>query len=850
MTSTRSRRTDSLVDPLTKSFLEESDDSDDDLGHLTFSQNDNAVTKSRSNQPDDEAQSSIVAATTQPQSPSLAESTRQRSSLTVPSPDRRGRSEEEQAAHLSKHVNCQMKHIQSTRLLGWRKNKHVYYPVEICPNQEQGQFLVKFTETKNTLIRYLGCFASHAGEYEAVARSVVLPVHEDVSNDNHDDTDATSAIHTHDNTATWCPSYMEAYKKFLSKRSEFQPEPAKVRAEEMVLDRMLQSVWENEHRKASPSKASTEEAPVKSTEQSPSPLDEPNNSQTQEPSSPTDASSTTSSSSSNQRSKLAPKRSTARTTSNPSSKSTTVAKKLKLRAGDVIQYHSLEAVASRENILTATITAVYPAPHPVALSLDNGQVIPRDACCQILLLKRFLLGSLKTMEHRQWIDLEDYGFDKSYNDKVFDHANKRTIGHVFAEMRQETQKAANQFWEDTNADYEKEPPKDDTAKSTTSLPPKVWPTRMPSEDDLNELLEQTKAKRRVDKETLAIQQDHLKTCQAVWDVLRHLFQEQQAFCDMNKFLEDLIRRELKDTDLDHEWSFLDGNKHNLLKIQKVDAATQQWKRWLEQHSELTSTQSNEQSTAEKPAPGAKTSNRQNKVKDSTGKTVEQKTPSSSAPSASHTKPVVTEERDPSSPTKHTSKSATSLPKQSARTQPTASKKRRLTSNEKDLSKSSSAVGSSVAPSKTRRISDPGPRRTESKSKSKGDDFDDGDRIPRKQDLENRLKEIQNAMDTQTKKRRRSADPQVEEAYLQTLLLALPFTLALARESGVSRIDAIVRALEPSFDHDITVENLWQFLDGNKNGLLRTERLKEITEEWERVMKVVDQKAIVEATKGK
>ena len=106
------------------------------------------------------------------------------------------------------------------------------------------------------------------------------------------------------------------------------------------------------------------------------------------------------------------------------------------------------------------------------------------------------------------------------------------------------------------------------------------------------------------------------------------------------------------------------------------------------------------------------------------------------------------------------------------------------------------------------------------------------------------------MDTQTKKRRRSADPQVEEAYLQTLLLALPFTLALARESGVSRIDAIVRALEPSFDHDITVENLWQFLDGNKNGLLRTERLKEITEEWERVMKVVDQKAIVEATKGK
>ena len=122
--------------------------------------------------------------------------------------------------------------------------------------------------------------------------------------------------------------------------------------------------------------------------------------------------------------------------------------KIKIRAGDVIEYYSLEAVACLDSIRRAKVIKVNTR-NEIALELSDMSLLERDT--QIRLVERVLRGQSIPTGFTQFVSLSTYALDTSHNGKA---ANQQTLASVLGERYKEAAKdletEQEAFWKKTD----------------------------------------------------------------------------------------------------------------------------------------------------------------------------------------------------------------------------------------------------------------------------------------------------------------------------------------------------------------------------------------------------------------
>ena len=125
--------------------------------------------------------------------------------------------------------------------------------------------------------------------------------------------------------------------------------------------------------------------------------------------------------------------------------------RIKLRAGDVIEYYSPEAVACEASKRQATIVEVNPRKSDVALVLNDGVLLERTS--KIRLVQRLLHGSLKPTGFTDMEFLTHFALDSTYNGKDNDNKESKSaaLGRVYKQAREDMKQKEEEFWQKDHA---------------------------------------------------------------------------------------------------------------------------------------------------------------------------------------------------------------------------------------------------------------------------------------------------------------------------------------------------------------------------------------------------------------
>ncbi|KAL7558896.1 hypothetical protein ACA910_019431 [Epithemia clementina (nom. ined.)] len=629
--------------------------------------------------------------------------------------------------------------------------------------------------------------------------------------------------------------------------------------------------------------------------------------------------------------------------------------KIKLRAGDVIEYYSPEAVASIESKRRATIVKVIPG-DDMPLVLNDGMLVEQGS--QIRLVLRLLRGSLQPSDFTKWTCLETFALDSSNNGKV-DSKNVAAslVGEAYEKACREVKEEEDGFWRKQakansktssengngkdekitgNGDDNKMDCDDDDAfaknakakkrgkpsltkldtlaktqgskssepnkkrsrssafaasyqneksplakekgrvpvdglpdkkrklsvsaekaidlttakkrrrssveKIPVETPVEVRHPRIPRKADLEQKLHALEKKRRGDQTSILIQKSQIQVVLECWVAILEIARSRAEYAKNLDALLDKLAKKFGHS-LDNVWNFLDGNKNGLLIDETLEKMTKEWNDWLLDHvKEMPAV-----SDAAAEGSGEKNQMDTKETEQAEFKPVDVNksgTPTGDEIASKSCAPKESKEVDDAAATSGNGKDSSGNKGFQTKKEPVETKKTRGGNDAKkeqqddaEGDQDQTVVSTHKSEKKKRKRSlkreediTPLPPNKRNSISSNSLTVEPvvvvHPRIPRKEELTTKLEMLHK------KRRGDKASIAIQKAHIETTIACWKHVLNVARSRAdyVENLDLLISDLAKGFKRP--KDTLWNFLDGNKNGLLIDEVLVLMTKEWE------------------